>query len=78
MQGERLVCMWNKLKSAYNAFHTVMDGRVDYECHKASLFAKLTDETPLAAFLGFNNEDNELLKVLKALVTVQVLLYLRT
>ena len=49
-----------------------MDGHVDYECMEASVFAKLTDATPLAAFIGFNNEDNELLKVLKALITVQV------
>ena len=72
LQGERLERIWNKLKAAWNAFHVVMDGHVNYECQPHSAFAKLTDETPLAAFLGFANEDNELLKVLKALVTVQV------
>ncbi len=52
-----------------------MEGQVNYECEEGSKFSQLSDETPLAVFLGFLDQDNELLKVLKALMTLQVCLF---
>ena len=42
------------------------------DCQPNSAFSPLSDETCLATFLGFNNEDNELVKVMKALMMLQV------
>ena len=72
MQGERLERIWTKLKTAWNDFHRIMDGRVNYQCEGDSAFQLLSDTTPLVAILGFENKDNELIKVLEALITLQV------
>lgn len=49
-------------------------GFVADDCQPNSAFSQLSDDTCLATFLGFHNEDNELVKVLKALMMLQVCL----
>ncbi len=72
VQGERLERIWSKLKTTWNQFHSIMDGFVNFECQEGSAFGRLSDETPAAIFLGFQNQDNECVKVLQALITLQV------
>ena len=71
-QGERLERIWSKLKTAWNQFHSIMSGFINFECEEDSAFGRLSNETPAAVFLGFQNQDNECLKVLQALITLQV------
>lgn len=75
-QGLRLERVWSDLKLWWNKFHTLKGGFVADDCQPNSAFGPLSDETCLATFLGFNNEDNELVKVMKALMMVQVTPYL--
>lgn len=71
-QGLRLERTWCELKLWWNKFHALKGGFVADDCQPNSSFSLLSDDTCLATFLGFNNEDNELFKVLKALMMVQV------
>ncbi len=72
LKGLRLERVWADLKLWWNKFHTLKGGFVADDCQPNSKFSVLTDETPLAIFLGFKSEDNELVKVLKALMMLQV------
>ena len=71
-QGMRLERVWCDLKLWWNKFHALKGGFVADDCQPTSAFSLLSDETRLATFLGFNNEDSELVKVVKALMLVQV------
>lgn len=71
-QGMRLEQVWSDLKLWWNKFHTLKGGFVADDCQPNSAFAPLSDKTCLATFLGFNGEDNELVKVMKALMMLQV------
>lgn len=71
-QGTRLERVWSDLKLWWNKFHALKSGFVADDCQPNSAFSLLSDKTCLATFLGFENEDNELLKVMKALMMVQV------
>lgn len=71
-QGMRLERVWTDLKLWWNKFHALKGGYVADDCQPTSAFSLLSDETRLATFLGFNNEDSELVKVVKALMLVQV------
>ena len=71
-QGLRLERVWCDLKFWWNKFHALKGGFVADDCQPNSAFGLLSDETCLATFLGFNSEDNELVKVMKALMMLQV------
>ena len=71
-QGLRVERVWSDLKLWWNKFHALKGGFVADDCQPNSAFSPLSDATCLATFLGFNNEDNELVKVLKALMMLQV------
>jgi len=72
LQGMRLERMWADLKLYWNKFHSSKNGFVADDCQPNSAFSALSDQTCLATFLGVRNEDNELVKVLKALMMMQV------
>ena len=74
LQGLRLERDWGELKLWWNHFHTLRGGFVADDCQPNSAFSSLSDHTCVATFLGVNNQDNEMVKVLKALMLVQVLL----
>ncbi len=68
----RLERMWADLKLYWNKFHSSKNGFVADDCQPNSAFSALSDQTCLATFLGVRSEDNELVKVLKALMMLQV------
>ena len=68
----RLERMWADLKLYWNKFHASKNGFVANDCQPNSAFSALSDQTCLATFLGVRSEDNELVKVLKALMMLQV------
>lgn len=72
LQGMRLERMWADLKLYWNKFHASKNGFVANDCQPNSAFSALSDQTCLATFLGVRSEDNELVKVLKALMMLQV------
>ena len=72
VQGVRLERVWADLKLFWNKFHAARGGFIADDCQPNSAFRALSDETCLSTFVGFNNEDNELVKVLKALMMLQV------
>ena len=72
MQGLRLERMWADLKLYWNLFHSSRNGFVADDCQPNSAFNVLSDETCVATFVGVRDEDNELIKVLKALLMLQV------
>ena len=72
LQGMRLERMWADLKLYWNKFHSSKNGFVADDCQPNSAFSALSDQTCLATFLGVRSEDNELVKVLKALMMLQV------
>ncbi len=78
LQGMRLERMWADLKLYWNKFHSSKNGFVADDCQPNSAFSALSDQTCLATFLGVRSEDNELVKVLKALMMLQVNALLRT
>ncbi|KAL0055748.1 hypothetical protein WJX82_004037 [Trebouxia sp. C0006] len=69
--GMRLERMWADLKLYWNKFHASKNGFVANDCQPNSAFSALSDQTCLATFLGVRSEDNELVKVLKALMMLQ-------
>lgn len=73
LQGQRFQRAWGDLKSLWNDFRAFKGGFVQNECVPNSAFSPLSDQTSLATFLGYNNEDNEVVKVLKALISIQVM-----
>ncbi|KAL0023291.1 hypothetical protein WJX77_003895 [Trebouxia sp. C0004] len=70
-EGMRLERMWADLKLYWNKFHSSKNGFVADDCQPNSAFSALSDQTCLATFLGVGSEDNELVKVLKALMMLQ-------
>ena len=78
LQGMRLERMWADLKLYWNKFHSSKNGFVADDCQPNSAFSALSDQTCLATFLGVRSEDNELVKVLKALMMLQVNALLHT
>ena len=72
MQGLRLERNWADLKLYWNLFHSSRNGFVADDCQPNSAFNVLSDDTCMATFLGVRDEDNELMKVLKALLMLQV------
>ena len=72
IQGTSLELMWGEMMALWNQFHTARGGFVADDCQPNSAFGQLSDQTCLATFIGVNNEDNELVKVLKALMLMQV------
>ena len=67
--------MWDDMQYLWNQFHTARGGFVADDCQPNSAFGRLSNQTCLATLIGVNSEDNELVKVLKALMAMQVCMH---
>ena len=71
--SQHMLRLYQRFKHSWNAFHKAKDGYMRHECNETAKFEPITDNTPLAFFVSWQDEaaDDYILKVLKNVLAFQ-------